>query len=210
MDQEKWVYVSVGYSLIAFFTYFIMGLYQNYVFSKRNSWNVSWEVSVYVIFYTLYTFFSYTYYRSDIIKGIYGFSTYFKEIVVNIILILTPLLFFVRRYALKLLPPKETVLTIRGDNKLDILKINKSDLVCISNAQNYVEIFFLDNNTLKSKLIRSSLKRMLADFDFLMQIHRSHLINPSHFKSWKDASNIELTQMELPVSKNYKHRVLSI
>ena len=45
---------------------------------------------------------------------------------------------------------------------------------------------------------------MQADFDFLVRIHRSHLINPVHFKSWKDAHTLSLTQIEVPVSKNYK------
>ncbi len=210
MDLAKWVWVSIGYSIIAFCTYGIVSLYQKYIFVKTGKWGILLELSVYVIFYALYTVFSFAYYRSEIIEGYYGFATYFKKIILNIILILTPLLFFVRHYALKLMPAKEDFLTLRGENKMDVLKIKKSDLICISNAQNYVEIFFLDNGTLKSKLLRSSLKRMRSDFDFLLQVHRSHLINPSHFKSWKDASTIALTQMELPVSKNYKRQLLAL
>ncbi|MEM6803950.1 MAG: LytTR family DNA-binding domain-containing protein, partial [Bacteroidota bacterium] len=80
----------------------------------------------------------------------------------------------------------------------------------ISNAQNYVEIFYLEANELKTKLIRSSLKKILADADFLIQIHRSHLINPTHFKSWKDSQTIYLGQIELPVSKSYKDKLKSL
>lgn len=98
----------------------------------------------------------------------------------------------------------------KGENRLDILKINKADLVCISNAQNYIEIFYIENNKLHSKLIRSSLKKVLDDFGFLVQIHRSHLINPSHFKSWRNSNTIILTQIELPVSKNYKDVLLAL
>ena len=90
------------------------------------------------------------------------------------------------------------------------MKIKQADLIAISNSQNYVEIFYLEHEELKSKLIRSSLKKLQSDFDFLLQIHRSHLINPTHFKSWKDSSTIVLTQMELPVSKNYKEQVLAL
>lgn len=79
-----------------------------------------------------------------------------------------------------------------------------------SNAQNYIEIFYTDNGQLKSKLIRYSLKKIQEDFDFLVQIHRSHLINPSHFKYWKNPNTIFLTQIELPVSKNYKEQLLSL
>lgn len=84
------------------------------------------------------------------------------------------------------------------------------DLVCVSNAHNYVEIFFIDQSDLKTKLIRTTLKKIQHDFDFLVQVHRSHLINPSHFKSWKNQDTISLTQIELPVSKNYKAYLLSL
>lgn len=210
MDLEKWILVSIGYSIIAFISYGMVSLYQYYLYSRLGRWGLPLELSVYLIFYLLFTVFSFGYYSSEIIKGYYGFATYFKEIILNVILILTPLLFFIRRYAVKLIPQKEDVLTLRGENKMDVLKIKKSDLICISNAQNYVEIFFLDNNTLSSKLLRSSLKKMRSDFDFLIQVHRSHLINPTHFKSWKDANSIVLTQMELPISKNYKSQLLRL
>ena len=81
-------------------------------------------------------------------------------------------------------------------------------MVCISNAQNYVEIFYTENGKLHSKIIRSSLKKVQKDFDFLLQVHRSHLINPLHFKSWKNQNTVALTQIDLPVSKNYKESLL--
>lgn len=101
------------------------------------------------------------------------------------------------------------MLTLRGDNKLDILKVYPADLICISSSQNYVEIFFLDSGVLSSKLIRSSLKKMHQEIPFLIQVHRSHFINPSHFKSWKNQNTIYLTQMEVVVSKNYKEVILT-
>ncbi len=114
-----------------------------------------------------------------------------------------------RSYLIKLIPAKEDILTMKGDNKLDILKIKKSELICVSNAQNYVEIFYTQNNRLHSKLIRTSLKNLKGEFDFLVQVHRSHLINPSHFKTWKDSNTIYLTEMELPVSKTFNKELLS-
>ncbi|WP_423976573.1 LytTR family transcriptional regulator DNA-binding domain-containing protein [Kaistella sp.] len=83
-------------------------------------------------------------------------------------------------------------------------------MICVSNSQNYVEIFFLVESQIKTKLIRSTLKKIQKDFDFLIQIHRSHLINPTHFKAWKNQETIFLTQIELPVSKNYKEQLLSL
>ena len=106
--------------------------------------------------------------------------------------------------------PKDEDIIIRGTNRLDFLKIKQSELVCISNTQNYVEIFFLENGTLQTKLIRNSLKKIQEDLVFLVQVHRSHLINPQHFRTWKDPHTILLTQKELPVSKTYKEGLLSL
>lgn len=210
MDLNKWIYVSVGFSLASFLSYLVVSLSQKAVYQKTAKWNTLLEVSTYVLFYAVYAIITYIYYRSDIIDGIYLFPKFFTEIILNVILIVTPILFLARRYSIKLIPKKEEEITIKGDNKLDFLKIKKSELICISNSQNYVEIFFLENEQLKTKLIRSSLKKMQYDFDFLIQVHRSHLINPSHFKSWKDSNTILLTQVELPVSKSYKNRLLSL
>ena len=210
MDLQKWVYVSVGFSLIVFLSYAVVSWFQRVVYQKLSTWNTLFEISTYILFYVLYSIGTYIYYRSSLINGIYGLSEFLLKIIFNIFLIVTPLLFLARRYSIKLIPAKDNTITIKGENKLDILKIKKSELICISNSQNYVEVFFLEKDQLKTKLIRSSLKKIQYDLDFLIQIHRSHLINPSHFTSWKDSNTISLTQIELPVSKNYKNRLLSL
>ncbi|MDY8135566.1 LytTR family DNA-binding domain-containing protein [Aquimarina sp. 2201CG5-10] len=210
MDLQIWINVSVGFSLIIFLSYGVVSWFQNTIYQKLLRWNTVFEISTYFLFYLLYTVATYLYYKTPLVKGIYDFSEFLIKIIVNIFLILTPLLFLARRYTIKLIPIKEDDIIIKGENKLDILKIKKSDLICISNSQNYVEVFFLEKDQLKTKLIRSSLKKIQYDFDFLIQVHRSHLINPSHFKFWKDSSTIALTQIELPVSKNYKNRVIDL
>lgn len=202
--------ISIGFNLIIFLVYVLVSMYQRYLYKKNKKWNISFEISIYILFYLLYTPIAYGFYLSPIIRGYYGFSEFFTKIIVNVFFILTPLLFFARRYAIKLIPEKTEKITIKGENKLDILKINQADLIGVSKSQNYIEIFYLDNNELKSKLIRSSLKNIQAEFDFLLQVHRSRLINPIHFKSWKDATTISLTQIDFPVSKNYKNQLLSL
>jgi len=210
MDLMVWVRVSTGFSVAVFISYFAASLYQNIIHSELDKWNKLLESSVYVIFYSAYTMITYTFYKSDIVKGIYDFLKFFTDIILIITLIVTPILFLARRYAIKLIPQKEEYITFKGENKMDFLKIKKNELICVSNSQNYVEIFFLEEGHLKTKLIRSSLKKVQYEFDFLIQVHRSHLINPSHFKSWKDSNTIQLTQVELPVSKSYKNRLLSL
>nr|WP_155103406.1 LytTR family DNA-binding domain-containing protein [Flavobacterium sp. LC2016-01] len=207
---RAWFLISSGFSVVAFLCYVVLTFIQKTVYLRISKWNLVLEIGSIVFFYFIYLIGIYTYYKSPILNGGYDFSEFFSVIFIKVALILTPVIILARRYLIKLIPIKEDVLLFKGENKLDVLKIKKADLVCISNAQNYVEIFYLENDKLRSKLIRSSLKKVQDDFDFLVQIHRSHLINPIHFKSWRNANTIILTQIELPVSKNYKETLLAL
>ena len=97
-----------------------------------------------------------------------------------------------------------------GENKRDVLRINLSDLVCVSSADNYVEVSYLIGGKLHKKLLRVTLKNIHPQVPSLLKTHRSFLINPSHFKDWKNANTIHLSQIEVPVSKNYKKDVLAL
>ncbi len=195
---------------MAFFSYALLTVIQKRVYLKLSSWNIHLEIASLILFYLVYLIGVYGYYKSPFLEGGYTFMEFTTIIFLKLALISAPVIILARRYLIKLIPVNEDILTIKGNNKLDLLRITKSDLICVSNAQNYIEIFHTENGQLKSKLIRYSLKKMQEDFDFLVQIHRSHLINPSHFKSWKNSNTICLTQIELPVSKNYKEQLLSL
>lgn len=210
INFQSWLLISMGFSVLAFVCYAILAFLQKMIYDKIQKWDIKLELISILFFYSIYLIAVYAYYKSPILNGGYNFGQFLSIIFIKVALILTPVIILARTYLIKLIPVKEDILIIKGENKLDILKINKADLVCISNAQNYVEIFYVENGKLQSKLIRSSLKKLQDDFDFLMQIHRSHLINPSHFKSWRNSNTIILTQIELPVSKNYKEHLLAL
>ncbi|OXA98934.1 histidine kinase [Flavobacterium oncorhynchi] len=210
INFRAWFLISFGFSIIAFSCYGLLMIIQKSFYERITKWNVGLEIASIIFFYLVYLFGVYAYYKSPILNGGYNFYEFFSVIFIKVALILTPVIILARRYLIKLIPVKEDFLVIKGENKLDVLKIKKSDLVCISNAQNYVEIFYTENGKLTSKLLRSSLKNIQKDFSFLRQIHRSHLINPSHFKSWRNPNTIILTQIELPVSKNYKETLLTL
>lgn len=209
LNFQLWIKISIGFSLIAFVSYGLLSIIQKIVYQKAPKWNVSLEISSIIFFYLIYLIGTYIYYKA-IIGGNYDFSQFLNKIILKTALITAPIILLARRYSNKLIPLKVDSIIIRGESKQDILKIKKQNLVCVSNSQNYVEIFFIDDGQLKTKLIRSSLKKILNDLDFLVQVHRSHLINPSHFREWKNQNAIFLTQIEIPVSKNYKKGLLSL
>lgn len=211
MDLKIWLKVCSSFSIAIFISYFLVALVQYKLYQLLKTWSLLLEILMYVLLFSIYTIVTYSVYKSNFIRGFYDIYEFTTKIIVNIILIISPIIIISRKYTLNLIKKKEdNSITIKGDNKLDILKINVSNLVCISNAQNYVEIYYLEDDNLKTKLIRTSLKKMLNDFDFLLQVHRSHLINPSHFQSWKDSNTITLSKIELPVSKSYKNNLLEL
>ncbi|OMQ12657.1 LytTR family DNA-binding domain-containing protein [[Flexibacter] sp. ATCC 35103] len=210
LNFRSWLFMSIGFSSMAFLCYGVLAVVQKRVYEKTSIWNLKFEAISLIFFYLIYLIAVYTYYKSPILNGGYSFAAFFIIIFIKVALILTPVIILARRYLLKLIPVQQDILTFRGENKLDVLKIKQEDLVCISNAQNYVEIFYIENEKLTSKLIRSSLKKIQEDFTFLVQIHRSHLINTRHFKSWRNQNTVILTQIELPVAKNYKGALLAL
>jgi len=210
INFRAWFLISFGFSFMAFLCYGLLAILQKSFYEKIKKWNIGLEITAVFLFHVLYLIAVFTFYKSPILNGGYNFPEFFSIIFIKVALILTPVIVLARRYLIKLIPMQDDVLLFRGENRLDVLKIKKEDLVCISNAQNYVEIFYIENDKLQSKLIRSSLKKVQDNFGFLVQIHRSHLINPMHFKSWRNSNTIILTQIELPVSRNYKDVLLAL
>lgn len=210
ISSTQWLIISIGFSIIAFICYGIIAVIQKNIYQKVLKWNIIFEIMILLLFHFLFLVITFLYYKSPILNGGFGFIEFLKVIILKSALISTPIIVLARIYSVKLIPIQDENIVFKGENKLDFLKIKKNDLVCISNSQNYVEIFYTEDNQIKTKLIRSTLKKVQKDFDFLVQIHRSHLINPTHFKAWKNADTILLTQIELPVSKNYKKQLLSL
>jgi len=154
---------------------------------------------------------SYIYYKSSIVNGDYSFTKFTFEVYYPIFFILLPVIIFAKWFLNKKGVHKSAEkIILKGDNKLDILQIESSDLVCVSSADNYVEVSYLINGVLHKKLLRATLKNMELQLPELLKVHRSHLINPDHFKEWKSPTKILVTGIEVPVSKNYKNDVLSL
>lgn len=202
-----WNRIAIGFSLVAFLCYALLIPAQKWIYEKQSKWNMGLEISILLLFHFLYITSTYLMYKTPLYYGIYNFSEFVNLIMFKVALILSPIILFARNYVSKLQSSQKSLLTITGDNKLDVLRVLEADLICISNAHNYVEIFFLNNGQISSKMIRSTLKKMQKELKFLRQVHRSHLINPEHFRGWKNQNTLQLTSTEIPVSKSFKENV---
>lgn len=199
------------YGIISFLGYMAIVLLQNVLFKKLKKWTLFLEILTIAVYNVLVLLGSYAYYKTSIINGLYSFSKFTLEVYYPIFFIILPIIAFSRWYLTKKsLKTTGTHIILTGDNKYDILKINHADLVCISSADNYVEVSYLVNNELRKKLLRSTMKKIHAQKPELVKVHRSHIINPLHFKEWKSTNSLQLTKMEVPVSKNYKQDIIAI
>ena len=197
------------YGLISFIAYLLLIPFQNWLFHYFKKWSITSEALFIIAFNSIQIFASYIYYKTDLVNGDYNFQTFALSVYLPIGCIILPIVIFLRWFLNKKIPTKaKDTIILKGDNKLDVLKITAEDLICISSADNYVEVSYLINGKLQKKLLRNTLKGMQNTVPDLLKVHRSHIINPNHFKAWKGSSSIILTEMEIPVSKNYKAALL--
>lgn len=71
-------------------------------------------------------------------------------------------------------------ITISDDEGKEKIELSSEQLLYIAAAENYVEVFYLDNSQLRKKLLRNTLQaveEMLQPFDNMFRCHRSYLIN---------------------------------
>ncbi|MEM6813325.1 MAG: LytTR family DNA-binding domain-containing protein [Bacteroidota bacterium] len=198
------------YGLIASIGYMILIPAQNLIQKKTGQWNLMAEIVFIFIYNIVCLVGSYFYYTSEMINGTYTLFDFIFGQYYPIFLIMLPIIILMRwfLYKKKNYADSKTI-TIKGDNKLDFLTLEFTDLVCIRSADNYIEVNYIEDLQLKKKLLRSTLTSTHSEVPSLIQVHRSYLVNPTHLRSWKDSKTLNLTKMEVPVSKKYKDDVLS-
>jgi hypothetical protein len=67
-----------------------------------------------------------------------------------------------------------------SENKTDNFKVKFRNLVLIKSADNYVEIYYLENEILEKRLVRNTLKNIetqLSLHKFFIRCHRTRLVN---------------------------------
>jgi len=75
---------------------------------------------------------------------------------------------------------EEKEFEIISDNKSDKLILNYSNIVFVKSADNYVEIYYLQNDVIEKKMVRNTLKNI--QFQFInyrrfIRCHRAYIVN---------------------------------
>ena len=105
---------------------------------------------------------------------------------------------------------REEEIDIFTDYKEGKLKLKVKDIILFRSADNYIEVYFLKNETIEKRLIRSTLKNIelqLAKFSDLIRFHRTGIVNKTYVEKLVRDYNgyslkIKYLEEKIPVSRH--------
>ncbi|RLD56315.1 MAG: hypothetical protein DRJ01_15415 [Bacteroidetes bacterium] len=100
-----------------------------------------------------------------------------------------------------------------SDYKNDTLTIKADLLIAIKSSDNYIEVYYKNNEIVKKQIIRSSLKRveeLINRYEFILRCHRSYIVNIKFINEIQgNPQGFQLfmvdTNFTVPVSQKYIH-----
>lgn len=143
-------------------------------------------------------------------------ETYRRYLLVTVLSmapVFVPTMLYLRqKFGERIVPLPKNSYLLTGENKNEILRLEKDDLLFIKAVENYVEICFVDkSNKVISKTFRQTLSNVAQQLPFLEKCHRSYLVNISNIVSISGNSqsatiSFVVGEKEIPLSKTYyKH-----
>lgn len=108
-----------------------------------------------------------------------------------------------------------TTIEFMSANNSDNLNLRIKDIACIKSAENYIEIYYTEEDVLQKKLIRNTLKNLehqLKSYSNFIRCHRTCIINVKFIdKLERNLSNHWITikgySEQIPVSRQYLLKV---
>ena len=218
--------ILFGFGILFSIVYVIHTRMENLWYNYKNKrWEIKYEIvsfltllvvsGILIHFYNqvfLNDFFKYDYKKYEYIKhGLW----FFQRSVVPIMLVLLPFYVYLRKKFGELIASESfSVIEFFGINKGEKIQIQKEAVLFIKASENYVEIFYEKEKNIQHKTFRNTLTVMKRQAAFLLQCHRSYLVNISTIKAVKGNSQnakIEFHHegLEIPLSKSYYKTIKS-
>jgi DNA-binding LytR/AlgR family response regulator len=105
----------------------------------------------------------------------------------------------------------EEEVDVYSSNKSDKLKLRAKNIVAIKSADNYVEVFYSNGDSIEKKLMRNTLKDIesqLSNLKKLIRCHRTCIVNTQYIhnlsRNYSGYSlQIKNCSEKLPVSRQY-------
>ncbi|MFC2096562.1 LytTR family transcriptional regulator DNA-binding domain-containing protein [Bacteroidota bacterium] len=231
MDNTQKFYVVFGLGAITFLSLslnllILPSLFPG-IFIKR-IWNIKKEVLWNIWILTTISFSYYLYYK---VLGIFDVDfRMFLGLIIIAIIPITGLIIVNRNRTLrtnlkmseginkKLEENKsieEKLIHFESDYVKDNLSIKVSLLLVIRAANNYIEVFWKEGENLRSKMIRTSLRKaedLLKEHKFIFKCHRSYMVNINYIDKIEGSIQgykifFENLDFSIPVSKNFVYKL---
>ena len=86
--------------------------------------------------------------------------------------------------------------------------MDETNLVYVKSENNYVRIFYIEENSLKEKLLRNTLANIKKQLPSFIKIHRSYIVNPNFMLSLKGSKQnaklyLKKTERSIPISQPF-------
>ena len=113
---------------------------------------------------------------------------------------------------------KDIIITIGSDYQKDSLTLKLISILNIRSAGNYIEVYWIEGNSVKKQMIRTSLNKaeeLFEKHEFIFKCHRSHLINTKNIEKIEgnyQGYRVFFKNMEdsIPVSRIYVKKLHDI
>jgi len=231
LETRDKYYFMLGLGLITFFALSINLLFFTSIFNKlfsNTTWNIKKEIlwNTWILFTisTGYYFycrklgileFEYNIVITLILAAVFPISAL---IIINYSRILRLHLKFANELNKKLKDNKqiqEKIIHFDSDYQKDSLSIKVSLILFIRSANNYIEVFWKENEIIKSQLVRCSLTKaeeILKEHKFIFKCHRSYMVNVNHIEKVEGNPQgyrlfFEKVDFSIPVSKNFASKL---
>ncbi len=213
---EKLLYLPI-YGIAGAIAYLLVLPLQGVIYKKnKEKWTLLSEVTFGLCMFFLGLILSRCVYLYVIVPGAtnpYSLGYFLSAIYIPAILTIFPIIAIGRwsfgRYFEKKIEDQK--IEIQGEGTYEGLRLVLNDLIAVKSDDNYIEVSYLNNGTLKKQLIRNKLSKVEEAIPELLRTHRSYLINPDHFQQFKMESgklSVFLTsEIVIPVSKTYTEKV---
>lgn len=197
--------LMLGYGIITVCTCWFTDQCLNKIASvKKMSWWIR-QLLFILLFHAINIGPIYAYYASEIVLGEWPLSRFLLEIYLATSLVMLP---FIIGGRWVIYPPEKpsltTMTTLKGDNKLDLLRLDANQIIYLQSAQNYVTVHYYLGGERRKQLLRATLKRLTIELPHLVQIHRSCYVNPAFINGWSGSKALLVAGEVLAVSATYR------
>ncbi|MBS7788172.1 LytTR family transcriptional regulator [Flavobacterium sp. CYK-55] len=208
-----------GYGFLAGFIFIIYSQFEQIQYlRKKRFWRVQDEIISVLHFCFWVGSLSYLYNIYVVNVGLsVSFGSYRRFLFITtagMMPVFVPLMVYLRqRLGERITPPPVNSYTLVGENKNEMLHLQKDDLLFVKAVENYIEVCYVDaHQKITSKTFRQTLSNVWQQLPFLAQCHRSYLVNLSSVQEIAGNSQgakiiFKAVDKEIPLSKTYYKRI---